>query len=83
MKDSITIYTLPTCPKCKVLKQKLDAAGVKYNECQDIEVMQDKGIRSAPALGIVPVGETEEKIIFDFGKINATVNVIIEGVSKK
>lgn len=30
--DNIKLYTLITCPKCAIIKQKLRAAGVTYEE---------------------------------------------------
>ena len=48
---SIIFYTTG-CPKCSVLKKKLDMAHIQYEVCQDTEVMQNKGMSSAPALEI-------------------------------
>lgn len=44
----MTLYSLPTCPKCKVVKAKLAAAGIEYTECQDLAEMEALGIKSAP-----------------------------------
>ena len=38
------------CPKCKVLKTKLDRAGVSYTVEEDVEAMRSIGLLSAPAL---------------------------------
>lgn len=38
------------CPRCSVLQKKLDAAGIKYEEITDIEVIQSYGIDFVPAL---------------------------------
>lgn len=48
---SIIFYTTG-CPKCSVLKKKLDMAHIQYEICRDIEVMQSKGMSSAPALEV-------------------------------
>lgn len=40
----ITIYTTPTCSRCKVLKKKLGLAGIPFQECDDIETMMKLGI---------------------------------------
>lgn len=48
---SIIFYTTG-CPKCSVLKKKLDMAHIQYEVCQDMEVMQNKGMSSAPALEV-------------------------------
>ena len=36
------------CPRCKVLKSKLDQKGIKYEDISDVEVMKSKGFQEAP-----------------------------------
>lgn len=43
------------CPRCKVLKAKLDQSGIEYETVNDIEVMKQKGFNEAPKL---EVGDT-------------------------
>jgi len=62
----ITIYTLPTCPKCKILKTKMLNKNIGFTEDQDIRKMQSLGISSTPALYI----ENENRLITDFMEIN-------------
>ena len=38
----VKVYSTPTCPWCKRIKQFLDANGIKY---QDLNVAQDKTAR--------------------------------------
>lgn len=52
----IKLYTTD-CPKCKVLKKKLDEKGLSYVECADIDKMVSKGIMSVPVL------EIEERLL--------------------
>lgn len=40
------------CPRCKVLKMKLDEKGIQYEEITDIEVMKEKGFQEAPKLEV-------------------------------
>ena len=40
------------CPRCKVLKMKLDQKGIKYETVNNIEVMKEKGFKEAPKLEI-------------------------------
>ena len=47
----ITLFTT-NCPKCKILKQKLDQKNITYDMCEDVNIMQSKGIMSAPMLEI-------------------------------
>lgn len=47
----IKFYTTG-CPKCRVLKDKLDYKGIKYEISQDVDEMISKGMMSAPALEV-------------------------------
>ena len=38
------------CPRCKVLKMKLDQKGVEYETVNDINIMQAKGFTESPKL---------------------------------
>ncbi len=40
------------CPKCKVLLKKLAEKGIQYEECNDTEIMKEKGIQFLPVLEI-------------------------------
>ena len=40
------------CPKCKILKMKLDQKGIVYEIVNDIEVMKAKGFQEAPKLEV-------------------------------
>ena len=40
------------CPQCKVLKDKLDAAGIEYDLVDDQDVMEEKGFMTAPMLEV-------------------------------
>lgn len=40
------------CPRCSVLKHKLDAHGILYSEVNDMDAMLAKGFRSTPMLEI-------------------------------
>ena len=40
------------CPRCRVLKTKLDQKGIKYENINDVEVMKAKGFQEAPKLEI-------------------------------
>ena len=47
----LTFYTTG-CPKCGVLKHKLDQKKLEYKEVTDVDVMLKKGLHMAPALQI-------------------------------
>ena len=51
MNKTVILYTTG-CPKCKVLKQKLDAKGIEYSENNSKEEMLDMGLTSVPVLGV-------------------------------
>ena len=47
----VVFYTID-CPKCHVLESKMKAKNVAFEECRDIEIMQEKGFKSAPMLDV-------------------------------
>lgn len=40
------------CPRCKVLKTKLDQKGIEYENVSDVEIMKAKGFTEAPKLEV-------------------------------
>ena len=48
---SVKLYSTD-CPKCKVLKKKLNDEGIEFEECTDVDLMQSLGIMSVPVLEI-------------------------------
>lgn len=48
---SVTLYS-SGCPKCRVLKQKLEKKSIPYEYVEDTQEMIDKGFKSAPQLEI-------------------------------
>ena len=40
------------CPRCKVLKMKLDQKGIEYETVNDVEAMKAKGFNEAPKLEV-------------------------------
>lgn len=49
--NDIILYSTG-CPKCNVLKKKLDNSGVKYIEVTDIDIMTELGIDAIPVLKV-------------------------------
>ena len=49
------------CPRCKILKQKLNNSNIEYQECDDIDKMISLNISSVPAF------YTEKTGLMDFG----------------
>jgi len=45
-----TFYSKPGCPQCKVLKMKMDAAGIQYTHIEDIDAIIALGYQGAPVL---------------------------------
>ena len=52
MKDSITIYSLPSCGMCSLLKRELDKNSIKYLVCEDSEKMRSMNITNLPTLEV-------------------------------
>ena len=40
------------CPKCKILKTKLDQKQITYEECNDVDIMIKNGFLSMPMLKV-------------------------------
>lgn len=40
------------CPRCIVLKSKLNQKNISYKEINDIEIMKEKGYLSVPVLEV-------------------------------
>lgn len=45
------------CPQCNALEMKLKKAGIEYEICDDVDVMNELGFKTAPML------ETDEGIL--------------------
>lgn len=48
---NITLYTIH-CPRCNVLKSKLDAQHIQYQEITDENIMQALGLDDMPILEV-------------------------------
>ena len=66
MDEHVIMYSTG-CPKCRVLKMKLEKAGIPYEMNDDIDEMRKLGLLSAPALGV-------HGKIMDFGKAIEWIN---------
>ena len=51
MGESIILYE-HGCPRCKVLKAKLEQKNVQYTNISDVELMKAKGFEEAPKLEV-------------------------------
>lgn len=51
MSKMIILYSTG-CPQCRILKERLDAKGISYQICSDVEIMKTKGISSVPVLEV-------------------------------
>ena len=63
----ITIYTTETCPRCMVLKTKLQSKNIEYTENHDIDDMRKLGIMSVPYMMV-------DEYLMDFGEAISWVN---------
>lgn len=64
----IILYTTH-CPKCKVVETKLKQKNIKYEECADIKIMQDKGLTFAPVLEV-------DGNLYDFAEAVKFINTL-------
>lgn len=51
MKKAILYST--GCPRCEILKKKLDAKGIPYVENRSVDDMNALGIEQVPVLGVL------------------------------
>lgn len=63
----MVVFYTTGCPKCKVLKQKLDAKGIEYEENSSIIEMLTLGISQVP---VIKVGDQ----LLEFVEANAWIN---------
>lgn len=49
--DKIILYS-NNCPRCKILKRKLDDNKINYEIIDDVDIMIDKGLSTVPVLEI-------------------------------
>ena len=64
----VKIYTTYTCPRCKVLKMKMDAKGIPYESITDVDEINSLGIMSVPYM------QVDDGELMDFAKANAWIN---------
>ena len=64
----VKIYTTDTCPRCKVLKTKMDAKRIPYESITDVDEIQRLGIMSVPYM------QVDDGKLMDFATANAWIN---------
>mgnify|MGYP003304204651 CR=1 FL=1 len=67
MNEKIILFSTETCPKCKVLKTKMDAKNIPYEVNMDVKYMRSLKIMSVPVLSVD--GE-----LMDFATANNWIN---------
>lgn len=65
--DEILLYTLPTCGKCKILKQKLKAKDIPFTEISDENSLMNAGFDVVPVMCV-------NNHIYNFTEANTWVN---------
>lgn len=64
----VKIYTTETCPRCRVLKTKLDSKGIAYEEITDVSEIKKLGIMSVPYM------QVDDEELMDFATANSWIN---------
>ena len=64
----VKIYTTDTCPRCKVLKTKMDAKGIPYESITDVDEIRRLGIMSVPYM------QVDDEELMDFATANTWIN---------
>ena len=53
MEDSITVYSSPTCPRCKMLKMELNKRGLSFSVCEDEQqILAETGSVDIPMMKV-------------------------------
>ena len=66
---NVIVYTTnPPCPKCKVLKKKLDEANIKYGVFDDVDEMIKMGFEN------VPMMKVDDELVLDFSEAIKWIN---------
>ena len=52
MKDSIIVYSQPSCGMCNMIKRELKNRGLEFQVIEDIELMTSRGINKTPTVVI-------------------------------
>ena len=63
----VILFKSETCPRCRVLSQKLDAAGIDYKTTLDVKEIIAQGFMSVPVLKV-------DNEYMDFGQAVKWVN---------
>lgn len=64
----VEIFTSESCPRCKMLKERMKDKGIDFKENQDEEEMVKLGFTSIPMI------RTEDDEVLDFGKAISWIN---------
>ncbi len=48
--DKLLLYGSATCPRCMVLRKKMEIMGIEFEETHDIEGLAAKGFQQLPIL---------------------------------
>ena len=68
MKQLIILYSTG-CPKCQVLKSKMEQRGISYTEVNDLTIMESKGILNVPVIEV-------DGLLMEFKEANNYINSI-------
>ena len=63
----VKIYTSPVCPKCRVIKTKMERKGIPFEETEDITPLESLGIKNLPQLEV-------DGVLMDFAEANNWVD---------
>lgn len=70
--SQITIFTSPTCGRCKVLKKKMEILQIPFEETSKVEEIENLGFLS------LPIMKVEDKY-FDFSQSMQFIENFREG----
>ena len=63
--EKITLYTSPTCVKCKILKNRLEENNISFEQINIVEDFKAKALLLSKGLMTLPVVEYNNELIID------------------
>ena len=64
----IVLYTTKTCPKCSIVKSKLQNKNIEYTSVDDENILEEKGY------DLLPVLEVDGNVMHSMIDINDWIN---------
>ncbi|MBU8763702.1 glutaredoxin family protein [Micrococcus luteus] len=79
MKDTVEIYTAPTCPDCKAAKQFLSNHNISFSDHDVSEQLEQDALKKLTGKQIVPTIKIGQKIFIGFAANRKEIENLLLG----